>query len=368
MRVMFWSAVFPPSIGGVQTMASQLLRAMRKRGHEFLVITERERPDLPIDDSFEGIPVYRLPVAAALGNPERLAKVRKEVVRLKRTFDPDLLHTAAVSANDLFQLLTLTAHPTPWLVSLLGAWPRSCDAFVRRTLENADWVVACSDSMLELGRDLAPAISSHSSVIYNAQEPPSVPPSPLGFHPPVLLCLGRLSREKGVDVALAAFAHVVSRVPQARLIVAGDGPERSALESQARELGVDRVVQFRGWVGPEDVPELINTAAVAIVPSRDDAFPLVGLQMAVMRRPTVATRVGGIPELIVDHETGILVKKEDPQAMADAVVELLESPDRARRMGEAARRRAMEVFGFEKYVAAYDELYRRLARSSREGS
>jgi glycosyltransferase involved in cell wall biosynthesis len=366
MRVMFWSAVFPPSIGGVQTLASHLLPAMRERGHEFLVITERDRPDLPIEDSFDGIPVYRLPFAAVLKDVDRLTRVRQEVVRLKRSFDPDLIHTATVSANDFFQLLTLGAHPAPWLVAVLGAWPASCEVFVRRTLASADWVVACSNSILELGRNLVPEISSRSSVVYNAEEPPPLPPSSLTFDPPVVLYLGRLSREKGVDVALAAFAQVLCGVPRARLIVAGDGPERRPLEQQAQALGVRHAVEFRGWIDAGDVPALINTASVAILPSRDDGFPLVGLQMALMGRPTVATCVGGIPEMIVNQETGLLVKKEDPQALASAVIELLHVPDTARRMGEAARRRALDVFSFGKHVAAYDELYHRLARASRK--
>lgn len=363
MRVMFWSSVFPPSIGGVQTMASSLLLALRERGHEFLVITQRDTPDLPVEDQYEGIAVHRLPVAAIRTDVDRLMKARREVVRLKCEFDPDLFHTAALSANDFFHLTTLTAHPAPWLVSLLGAWPRSCDSFFHKALTHADWVVACSAATLRLGCDLAPEISSRSSIIYNAQEPIPVRLRPLGFDPPVLLCLGRLSREKGVDVALAAFAHVLERFPEARLVIAGDGPERDALERQAEELSMGGAVQFLGWVPPNDVPALINAASVVLLPSREDAFPLVGLQAALMGRPTAASCVGGIPEMIVDRETGLLVEREDPRALAGAVESLLERPDEARRMGEAARRRAREVFSFDKHVGAYDELYRTLVRN-----
>lgn len=346
-------------------MAGSLLVALRERGHEFIVITERGTQDLPSEDEYEGIAVYRLPFAAVLRDVDQLMRVRRQVIRLKREFSADLFHTAAVSINDFFHLTTLAAHPAPWLVTLLGAWPSSCESFFRRTLTSADWVVGCSAAILQRGRELAPEISSHSSIIYNAQKPGPVRPRPLEMDPPVLLCLGRLSREKGVDVALAAFAPLVERFPQTRLVIAGDGSERGALERQTIRLGLTEVVQFLGWVPPEEVPALINAASVVILPSREDAFPLVGLQTALMERPIVATRTGGIPEMIVDHETGLLVEREDARGLADAIASLLECPDDARRMGQAARRRGLEVFSFDRHVEAYDELYRTLVSNER---
>jgi len=360
MRVMFWPAVFWPSIGGVQTMASDLLVALRERGHEFVVITERGSPDLPAEDEYEGIPVYRLPFAAVVRDVDRLMKVRSQVIRLKREFAADLLHSFAVSANHFLHLTTQDAHPVPWLVTLHGAWPSSCDSFVRRTLTTADWVVGCSAAILQLGCELAPEISSHSSIIYNAQEPASGHPSSLRFDPPVLLYVGRLSREKGVDVALAAFASLIERFPETRLVIAGDGPERAALERQADQLSLSRAIQFLGWVIPEDVLALIDSASVVVVPSREDSFPVVGLQAALMARPVVATRTGGIPEMVLDRETGHLVERESPKALADAIGSLLQHPNDARRMGEAARRRALAAFSFDRHVEAYDALYRML--------
>ena len=365
MRVMFWPAIFWPAIGGVQTMASNLLVALRERGHDFVVITERGTQNLPAEDQYEGIAVHRLSFAAVLRDVDQLMTVRKQVMRLKRDFAADLFHTAAVSANDFFLLTTLAAHPAPWLVSLLGAWPRSCESFVRRTLTSADWVVGCSAAILERGHELAPEMSSRSSIIHNAHQPVSVRPRPLELDPPVLLCLGRLAREKGVDVALAAFASVIERFPESRLVIAGDGPERNALERQADQLQLGHAVQFLGWVSAAEVPALINAASVVILPSREDAFPLVGLQATLMERPIVATRTGGIPEMIVDQETGLLVDTENPKLLAEATSYLLEHPELAMQMGKSARSRTLKLFSFEKHVDAYDCLYRRIVRDWR---
>ena len=365
MRVMLWPAVFWPHIGGVQTMAAGLMTAMQERGHEFIVVTERGSQGLPSEDEYEGIAVFRFPFASVLRDADQLMEVRREVIRLKREFAADLLHTAAVSASDFFNLTTKAAHPAPWLVSLLGAWPNGFRSLVRYTLTSADWVVGCSHAILQRGLELVPQISSCSSVIYNAQKPCATRPRPLKLDPPVLLYLGRLSREKGVDRAIAAFAALVKRFPRIRLVIAGDGPERDALEQRTVGLGLEEAVQFLGWVSPEEVPGLICEASVVILPSREDAFPLVGLEAALMERPVVATKCGGIPEMIVDRETGLLIEKASDRDLAEAVRSLIERPDDARRMGRAARRRALRLFGFEKHVEAYDELYKALVSSGR---
>jgi glycogen(starch) synthase len=363
MRVMVWSPVFWPSIGGVQSMVASLLLALKHRGHEFLVITACEAQGLPSEGKFEGIEVHRLPFASVLRDVDALMSVRKRIIRLKQEFGADLLHTTTVSASDFFHLTTSNTHPMPWLVTLLGAWPSGLNSVVRRVLKQADWVVGCSDAILQRGRELVPEISSHASVIYNAQKPGPIRPLPLASDPPVLLYLGRLSHEKGVDIALAAFASLIERFPSIRMIVAGDGPEREALERQTRRRNLVHAVRFLGWVSQEEVPALVNTTSMLVLPSRGDAFPLVGLQAALMERPVVATCVGGLPEMVSNGETGILVEPESPDALAEAVALLLERPRLAQRMGKSARRHVLQTFHFEQVIDSYDQLYHRLANS-----
>jgi glycogen(starch) synthase len=217
--------------------------------------------------------------------------------------------------------------------------------------------------MLAHARRLVPEITSRSCVIYNGLRGPSVALAPLPTDPPVVLCLGRIVRDKGFDLAVEALAVVARRIPAARLLIAGDGPERPALERQAQELGIADAVRFAGWVSPEAVPALINEAALVVMPSRwEEAFGLVALQAAQMGRPVVATRVGGLPEVVLHGETGLVVGKEDGAALAEAILFLLEHPDEAARLGEAARRRAADAFSMDRYLDQHDALYRRLIK------
>jgi len=181
---------------------------------------------------------------------------------------------------------------------------------------------------------------------------------------PRLLCLGRLVPDKGFDLALAAFALIIERFPQVRLVVAGDGSERPKLEQQAVRLGLEGVVDFIGWVAPESVPALVSTSTVVVMPSRYEPFGLVALDAALMARPIVASRVGGLSEVVRHQQTGLLVEKEDSRALADAISFLLDHSETARRMGQMARQRALDVFSWERCINAYDSLYRKLIVSS----
>jgi glycogen(starch) synthase len=177
-----------------------------------------------------------------------------------------------------------------------------------------------------------------------------------------LLCLGRLAEQKGIDVLLNAMSLVIRRFPRVRLIIAGDGPKRSELEHQAVQLGLARSVEFLGWVAPRKVPGHIASASMLVMPSRWEGFPNVALQAGSIGRPVVASRVGGLPE-IVDHEkTGLLLAPGYSIGLAEAIVSLLQSPETATQMGQAAHAKIETEFGWDQYVDTYDKLYRKLIR------
>jgi len=371
MRVLFWSELFWPYIGGAEVFATKLLTALRERGHEVVVVTRRDSPDLPTEDRYQGIPVYRFPFLTAFANRsvDQLIAARQGLTKLKREFAPDLVHIHGFGPSVLFHLDTTQAYPSPLLVTLIEERQhREGRDLLDRMLRAADWVTGKSAAVLAQARRLAPEITSRSSVIHNGFEVPALLPEPLPTDTPRILCLGRLAVQKGFDVALTAFASITDHFPSARLILAGDGPERSALEHRVADLGLANVVDFLGWVSPHDVLPLINTATMVVIPSRWEGLPSVVLQAAVMARPVVATLVSGLSEVVVHRNTGLLVEPEDSQALAEAIVLLLDQSETAVRMGLAARRRVQELFNWEKCVTAYDALWQRLTMEGRSPS
>lgn len=366
MRVIYWTALYAPYIGGVEVLGAGLLAGLRRLGHDPLVVTSHGNLDLPDVGEHEGVPVHRFYFQSAIATQdlEQILRARKRLAALKREFRPDLVHINITDPSFFFHYQTANAWRAPLLVTLPVFMPDAATmagSLLGRALHDAAWVTAPSAAVLQEARRLVPEIGSRSSVVLNGLDVPPIQPSPLVVDPPRILALGRLVHDKGFDTALIAFARVRARFPRARLVFAGDGAARPALERQAAELGASGAVDFLGWVAPADVPRLIDDSTVVVQPSRwKEAFGLVALQGAQMARPVVATRVGGVPEVVVEGETGLLVEKEDPAALADAIVYLLDHPDVAARMGVAGRQRALDTFTIDRHVSRFDSLYRQL--------
>jgi glycosyltransferase involved in cell wall biosynthesis len=187
------------------------------------------------------------------------------------------------------------------------------------------------------------------------------PPRPPLSFPPTIAFAGRLAPEKGVEILLQALPAVLARVPEARLVVAGDGPLARRLRDLAAEIGVSTRTRFLGHVAPLEVDVELASAWVQVVPSLwDEPFGLVAAEAMMRGTAVVASRAGGLAESVVDGDTGLLVPRADPPALADALVRVLSSRERAEAMGAAGRRRALRDFQESAYVDAFLEVYREL--------
>jgi glycogen(starch) synthase len=369
MRVLFWSELFWPIMGGGSQFSADLAVELRRREHDVLVVTRRDEASQLETDEYRGVSIRRFPFHEALfeRRVDDIARWRSLVLGLRRQFEAELVHTTSFGPSMWFEAVTAGADSAPHVVTLFGeeiSEAAGLESTLHRALRGAAWVTAPSRATLEYALRLIPECAARSSVIpvgcaVDARHPdPALPGAPL-------LCIGRLVRAKGFDIALSALSAILERKPDVRLRVAGDGPERGHLVEQATRLGVSHAVEFLGWVPPIRIPLLLAASSMLLVPSRAEALPLVGIQAALAARPVVAAAVGGIPELVIDHETGILVEPDSPEALATAVLDLLERPDLVERLGLAARALGCERFRLDHVVDAYEALYRRIV--TREG-
>jgi len=178
--------------------------------------------------------------------------------------------------------------------------------------------------------------------------------------------VGDVAPHKGFDLAVCALPLLLRRFPTLRLVVAGAGPSSGQLVRLAAREGVSDAVELLGAVDHVDVPGLMNAASVVAIPSRRESFSLVALEAALMARPVVAARVGGLPEIVAHGETGLLVEPDSSTALASAISTLLESPATAERLGGQARRRAQRDFGLQRQVDAYRQLHRLVVECGRD--
>jgi len=173
---------------------------------------------------------------------------------------------------------------------------------------------------------------------------------------PVLLTVARLAPQKGLDVLIAAAARWRDRDPQPRTVIAGEGPLAAELRAQASQAGAD--VLLLG--ARQDVPALLASADVVIVPSRWEARALIVQEAMQSGRPIVATRVGGIPELTGD-DGALLVRPDDAAALAAAVTTVLDDPALTARLSKAASARSASFPAKEDAIKAAVSIYTRLA-------
>ena len=365
LRVLYWTEMFFPSMGGTEVLGAAILDGLAARGIEFTVVTSHLPEPLPDEDHYHGIPVHRLHFweAAAQRDIALMAATRRRVAEIRRSFQPHVIHLNASGPSLFFHVRAQADEAVPWIFTPhapLTDQRVDEDTILGQAFRSADRIVCVSGAQREQILRLAPDVAGKAVVIYNSVAPEAVPAPPADA--PRLLFLGRLAPVKAVDVAIDAAARLAGRFPDLELTIVGEGPERQNLERRAADRGVAEQVRFAGRV--PDTRPYFERAAVVVMPSRwEETFGITALEAALMERPIVATRVGALPEVVADGETGILVPRDDPEALAEACGHLLDHPALARRMGRAALERAVERFSLSGMLDAYETAYRELGRT-----
>lgn len=175
---------------------------------------------------------------------------------------------------------------------------------------------------------------------------------------PLVVTVGRLVPQKGIKYLLTAATHVLRELPSAQFLIVGDGPLRRDLEVAAEKLGIHKKVVFIGF--REDIHDILVASDVVVLPSLTEGLPLVALEAMAAGKPLVGTAVGGIPEVVVDRETGFLVPPRKPIPLAHAILFLLTNKEAALQMGMAGRRRVEEDFTLEKTITETQNIYTEL--------
>ncbi|HWE36007.1 MAG TPA: glycosyltransferase family 4 protein [Isosphaeraceae bacterium] len=371
LRVCYVISHFHPRASGAERQALAQGRELVRRGHEARVVT-RAIPGLPADDEVGGVRVHRwvrpLPVGPLFGFSFVLG-----VVRALRKLRPsyDLIHTHQA----LWEAIA-TGLGRPWL----GGAPtlvqpassgyygeaeelsrtRGFPVLRKLTLNNTCFAAISADIEWQwraLGVPAEKVVRMASGVDAEHFRPgPSRLEAALPPRPRVVFT-GRLHPQKDLDRLLDAWPAVAAR-SRASLVFVGDGPDRARLEARARDLGVAGLVHFAGHVA--DPADYLRAADAFALPSVAEGMSNSLLEAMATGLPCLASAIGGNTDLLADGPAGLLVPADDPDAWPDALLRVLESPDLARDLGAAARRRVEADFALPVVVDRYEALYRRL--------
>ena len=352
-------------VGGAQTYVASLVPALVDR---FEVIVAAHGAG-PLRDATEAAGARFVPlrhVRRAVG-PRDVAGLA-ELVRLLRRHRPDILHASSSKAGVLGRLAGFLAGVPIRIFTVHGwafaAYSGSAGRAYRwadRLVRPLTTVTICvSEREREAGLLAHTCDAERTIVIPNAVDVAGAPRAePARRERPLIVSVGRLKAPKDFLTFVRALAKL--RADSFEAVVVGEGPDRARLEREIESLDLGGRVRLAGE--RRDVPELLATADVFVLPSSSEGMPVSVLEAMAAGLPVVASRVGGVPEQVADGKTGVLVGPGDADELAAALDGLLADPDLRRRLGQAGRLRAEEAFDLTRFRRAHLELYsRELAR------
>jgi glycosyltransferase involved in cell wall biosynthesis len=343
MRIVFITGIWPPDVGGPATHGPDFSRFLRDRGHEVHVVTmaDGETTDRPVA-------VHTVP----RGRPFVIRYPQLGLSALRHARSADVIYAtatvaaaaaAAVGARRplVLKLTTDPAYERAWRYGFFRGRleefqeardPRSVTLRALRTqsLRRARRIVVPSRYLARFAEQwVDPA---RIEVLVNPVPAPGhVEAADVG--PRTFVYVGRLSHQKGLPVLLEAL----SAVPDANLELVGDGPDRTALEQQVVSLGLGERVRFLGMLPREEALARLAGARAAVLASVWENLPHAAVEALSVGTPVVATAVGGVPEVVLDGENGLLVPRNDPAALAGALRSLLTDDELRARLAAGAR-------------------------------
>lgn len=379
--------------GGAETMIAQLKSGLAKKGHEVRILCGNEKgngekiADAEFVTCSERLSLLR-PVY--LFNPFAIMALRREL----RSFKPDIVHLHTISKSSPFILPLLENYPTMLTlhdhsmfdptriedVPLLEPYRETfSDYFIskpslrfyleklrfwalRRFAGNVDTVLACSDFYASCARDSG--IFPRVKTLHNGIGLPAFSPIPSRQN---VLFVGRLSEEKGAPVLVEAAGILSEAYPGMRVDIVGGGRQMRRIKKTIRKLKLKNAVRLLGYKTSSEIAGLYRESSLVAVPSMSpDNLPTVCIEAMAAGRPIIASRIGGLPELVEHGKTGFLVPPNDPKALAESIGRLLSDPQLMRDMGKAGREKAEREFAADTYIENTLEEYEKAIRSHKK--
>lgn len=361
--------------GGAESLVTQWAKQFHFKGHQVDVCTIYSMGEFGLELERQGIPVYKLDL-----DP------RMETHHLRRKYDLRVsLPLARIIKKGRYDAVHAHLFPTSLFVAIASYLASEPGYFFsEHSITNRrrrypifkvlDWaiyrrfnqIIAVSNTVRDSLLLWLPGLSDKVRVVHNSIDPKhyNVPNSQvltlrrqLGIieNSLIILYVGRLLPAKGPDILLEALSLLPADVRPFRVLIVGEGPLEEALRERAAESRLEGKVDFLGSRG--DIAHLLDLADLVVLPSRWEGLPMILLEAMAARRPVIATRVGGIPEVIKNGENGWLVDPEDAQALATTISIALESPNLRGRFGDRGHETVCSEYSMDNAIQRLLEIY-----------
>jgi glycogen synthase len=384
MRVLISHFTALGSVGGVETVVRQIAQGLQETGIDVAVV---EVDGSGTADVGRGVSLFSTtgPSIPTWTRPRSWASTlrsARQLLRVTRRFRPDIINVQYPVGQSI-PLVVASHFPHDWSIvptlhnSDIRVAPQLVPALVpwqRRLFQRAQAVTAVSSDILAEALTAYPEIGNKGCVVHNGLEQfwfegPSADGSGTRSEPPYVLCAGRFHTQKGVDVLLHAWDQIRESMSGTVLWLVGQGPQEAELRALADRLALADSVRFSGFVAREQLRQLHRDAAVVVMPSRYEGFPLTLLEAGASGAICVASDVSGVREIIRDGTDGFVVPPESADALAAAILTaaFLDPTDRAR-MSATIAARMQQQFAMDQIVNRYCHVFESVLRSRRRSS
>ncbi len=383
MKICIATWEFPPRIvGGIARHCNGLAKALTHNDHEVHVVT-LDFPGAPNYEEIDGVKIYRTPTE--LGHPNFLTWallfnhfMEKKIAGISRKVDFDVIHVhdwltafAGISFKHQMQKpLVVTIHGTEIgrAQGLHNPDSRTIDGIEWWTTYEANKIIVTSGSLkseiqghFNLPQEKIEIIPNGIDLEkYNASVDRVAVRSRYGVHPheKLVLCIGRLVPQKGIEYLIRTVPRIAGRYPEARFIIVGEGWLRGHLEYVARSTGHQWKITFTGWIPDQELVALLNSADVLVVPSIYEPFGIVALEGMAAGIPVVASDIGGLAEVVEHERTGILAYSKNPESIAWAVDRVLSDPSHSKWLVQNAQEMVQKTYSWEAIAKRTVEVYK----------
>lgn len=357
----------PKVIGGTQIATFYTAKTLAKRGHEVHIITRRFKKEL----SFEkkgNVFLHRLhfnkKYSYTLGTIIYFIKL---LILIKK-INPEIIHAQKIKLNGCYAVLIKKILKIPCIISIRGSDIYLSSNIYKQSI--VKFVIKSSDLILSLCEDMKNIIQQiHSktvivipngidSSLYKNLEKYPLRKS-LGFsdNEKIILYVGRLDKIKGVIYLIKTMRILVGKIPDIKLIIIGDGPERKELENITNVLNLQKKITFMGFLQHNLIPKYMIASDIFILPSLSESFGIVNIEAMSGGLPIVATNVGGIPEIIINEINGFLVEPKNETKLAEKVILLLIN-DKLREEISNYNRKIGNKYSWEIVVDKLEQVYK----------
>lgn len=369
MNILFWNQQYLPDIGGVEILTQRLGTRMMAQGHHVTVITGGKPSQSPME-TIDGIDVHRFSFLEALDprgadpltNFGKLTGIISAVSGIKRAIKPDIIHVNVSDPSPFFHLRSESAWNCPVVLTFQAAVDSPAlgrSGMLKSLMKGARAMIAHSHAA-------ARNVARHTGTAENDIHviPPGVPAEDFiardPIHPgerPTFAVLGRVIDYKGIDTVIDAVDLLKGKV-QVRII--GDGPHRAQFQQDVEARGLSGLVRFEGRVEDNQRRELLKRCWAIVVPSRhEELFGMVAVEGSLSGLPVIASRIGGLAEIVIEGTTGFVVHPGSAAELATAMEKLADNPAMTNEMGRAARARALSEYTIDRTLEQYLSVYKK---------